>query len=440
MATPIMITGVTTYEDVRLIDSVVDESEQGIFINAARLVDQVLRDARVFSTLTTRIGGLLGKPLDFEAAEPSDGRTTPRAEKATDILESDWQKMLPHDVLVELLTWGLMLNAGVAQVLEDFDPWKLEVWHPWALAWDEAERKYYLQTREDSRLYLEQDDGGGFRDKNGARWVLFTPWGYGNTRRNYLRCLHRLGNERQWTHRDRARFSEVFGLPTWLGIAPGKSSKEERAEYKKRLGPKGAEPVVVVAQGEAGNQWGLEIVQANAAGAEQFFNGTLAQLDREIATLFLGQSQTTDGQAGLGANELAGEPVRLDMMSADNEALGGALRTQFLMPYWQFAYGNAELTPWPCWRIVPPEDGAKKTLEFKQLMDGIAVALKAGIPVDVDELLEKFGVPALSADEQAALAAAQAKMAAEAAANAQAEPAAKGAPTETPAAMPPPLE
>ena len=393
MSTPVMISGITTYDNVRIIDAIVDEGETGVFVNSARLVDQVLRDARCYSTISTRIGGLLGKPMEFTAATPSDGRTKSTAEKSKEDLQTDWKVMFPHDQLVSLLEWGLMHNTGLAQVITDQEPWTIETWHPWALTWDEYERQYWIQTREESRLYILPDGKGGFRDENGGRWVLFTPFGFGNTRRNYLRCMHRLINERQWSHRDRARFSEIFALAIRMGIAPGDSSDEEVKEYKRRLSLRGAEAVLVVRQGEdgKGKKWGLELVQANCAGAEQFFNGTLTQLDREIATLFLGQSQTTDGQAGLGANEMAGEPVRLDMMSADNESLAGALRSQVIKPYWEFAYGNSDLAPWQCWRVAPPEDGAKKTLEFKQLMEGFVAARKAGVAVDVRATMEKFG-------------------------------------------------
>ena len=177
--TQIMITGVTTYYDVRIIDSIVDESEQGIYLNSARLVDQVLRDARIYSTLMTRIGGLLGKPLEFEPGDPGDGRKTTTAQKYVDEIESLWPEMFEHSALVELLVWGLMQGVGVAQVVEDDDVWHLDVWHPWALTWDEFERQYYIQTREDARLYILPDGKGGYRDQNGTRWVLFTPFGFG---------------------------------------------------------------------------------------------------------------------------------------------------------------------------------------------------------------------------------------------------------------------
>lgn len=423
MPTQVQIGSVATYENVRLIDAIIDESEQGFFLNSALLADQVLRDARVYSTLMTRVGGLLGKPKIYEPA-----KDTKKGAMEAEEFERTFDCMFEHSALVELLGWGLMQNAGVAQILEDSDPWKLDVWHPWALGFDEVLRQYYVSTREESRVYILPDGNGGFRSEDGVRWVLFTPFGFGNCRRNYLRCLHRLGNERQWSHRDRARFSEIFGQPIRLGIAPAGASKEEKSEYKKRLGLKGAEAVIVAEQGVEGKRWGLELIQANAQAAEQFFNGTLGQLDKEIATLFLGQSQTTDGQAGLGANELAGEPVRLDVMSGDNQALSGCLREQFIKPYWGFAYGNPEAAPWVSWRVEPPEDGAKKSLQFKQLMDGFVSAMKAGAPVDMRATMEDYGYPMLTEAQQKAIDAEKQKQAAELAA--QSKPTSDKSPTQ----------
>lgn len=425
MPTPLTIGGVTTYEDVHWIDAIVDEVDFGINCQGALLVDQVLRDARIFSTLMTRIGGLLGKPKEFTPA-----KDTKKGANEAEEFEQTFDCMFEHSQLVELLSWGLMLNAGVAQVLEDSDPWKIEVWHPWALEFDQVRRQYKIQTREKGYLWIVPDGNGGFLGEDGTRWVLFTPFGYGNTRRNYLRCLHRLGSERQWSHRDRARFSEIFGQPIRLGIAPAGASKEEKSEYKKRLSIKGAEAVIVAEQGVEGKKWGLELIQANAQAAEVFFNGTIGQLDKEIATLFLGQSQTTDGQAGLGANEMAGEPVRLDVMAGDDESLGGCLREQFIKPYWGFAYGNPEMAPWVCWKVEPAEDGAKKTLQYLQLMQGFVNAVKAGAPVDMRATMEDYGYPMLTEAQQKANEAAAQKAAADAAA--AAKPTDPNAPKEQP--------
>jgi phage gp29-like protein len=397
MATQLMISGITSYDAVRDVDAIVFEMEQGIFTNSARLVDQVLRDARINSVLNTRVLGLLGKPLEFEPA-----KDTAAGRRCAEDCETDWPAMFERSALVELLTWGIMQGVGIGQIVEDQEPWKLEVWHPWALSWDEYDRQYYLQTRENSRLYIVADGKGGYRDKNGTRWLLYTPFGYGNSgRRGLLRSIHRLYLERAWAHRDRARYSEIFGQPLRFGIAPDGATKEERTEYKKRLSLEGAEPVVVGNQGTEGNRWDLKLVEASGKSTV-LFQEELSQIDKEIATLLLGQSQSTDGQSGLGSNDQAGEVVRLDIMRADGDGMGDTLHGQFLVPYHEFM-GVPLLAPWPKWKIDPPEDRAKKAQEFKTLIDGIVAAKDAGVPIDERAILEDYGVPMISEEEQAAM-------------------------------------
>lgn len=397
MPSQTMLCSLASYDNVRYVDSIIDEMESGIFINSARLVDLVLRDARLFAVLQTRISGLLGEKVEFEP--PKD---TARAKKIAEEIEREWPQMFGRSALVEILLWGIMHNSGLAQIVEDAEPWRLEVWHPWALTWDEPRRAYYIATKDNSRLWLHPQPDGTYRDDNGGRWLLYTPYGFGNTRRGLLRSLHRLYLERQWSHRDRARYSEIFGQPIRFGIAPASASQDLRDAYANKLSPAGAESVIVGQQGEEGNRWDLKLVEASGKSVN-LFQEEIEQLDREIATLVLGQSQSTDGQGGLGTQENAGETVRLDIIRGDRDTLADALHTQVLVPYCDFSYNTGDMAPWPCWDIEPPEDTAKKALEWKTLIDGLVAAKAAGLPVSVRDVLEQFNVPLLTEEEEAAL-------------------------------------
>lgn len=425
----VSVARICTYDNVRAVDYLIEEAESGYFGNAALLVDQILRDARIFAVMMTRVLGLLGKDLEFDPP-----KETAHAKKLAEDIEADWPSIFSDAALVDLLTWGLMLGVGLGQVIKDGPAWTLEVWHPWALEWDTDKRAYFVETRTDTggraRLEIIPDGKGAYTDAQGTHWVLFTPYGYGNAgRRGLLRNLHRLYLERQWAHRDRSRYSEVHGQPMRFGIAPLNSEKADRVAFKNSLSFMGAEPVVVAAHGEEGNRWDVKLVEAQGKSTE-LFQVELEQLDKEIATLVLGQSQSTDGQGGLGTQENAGESVRLDVMRFDGDNLSSTLRAQVLVPYCAFTYGgNGEQAPWPCWDIDPPEDTKSRAEEFKALMDGIAVAKAQGIPVDERALLEAFNVPMLSeADAAKLLAEAEAKKAAELEAVAAARPDAMPAP------------
>lgn len=416
MPTQVALTGVTTYENVRIIDAIVDEGEAGIFINSALLVDQVLRDARIFSTLMTRILSLLGKSQKWEPSK-AKGVRKDSAQRIADEVKDEWSSMAPHASLVELLVWGIMQGVGLAQVVQDQDPWRLEVWHPWALQWNEYERAYHVSTRENTLLVLKEDGAGGFVTDDGTRWVLFTPYGFANAgRRGLIRSLARLYAERQWAHRDRARYSEVHGQPMRVGVAPANSTTAEVDAFEDRLSPSGAEPVIVAKQGEEGNKWDVKLIEAMGKSHE-LFEGEIEQLDREIATLLLGQSQSTDGQAGLGSNDQAGEPVRLDYMRSDADGLSSCLMPQFVAPYCEFVYGSRDVAPYLCIEVEPPEDEGEKTSSDLRIGQSLVQFVQAGAPVDMRKYLESrgYGDVLMTPEEEAKMKADKAAEAAKAA-------------------------
>ncbi len=375
-----------TWEQVRDIDNIINEAEDGLFYNAARLVDQVLRDDRIYSVFMTRVLALLGKDLEFEPAkDTAQGRTI------AEDLEEEWPSMVQHSALVELLTWGLMLGVGLAQVLEEGPKWKLEVWHPWALRWDLNKRTHLVQANGMVEFAITPNGDGTYGDEAGRRWVLFTPFGFGNAgRRGLLRTLARLYLERQWALRDRARYSEVHGQPMRLGIAPSNADQRDLEAYKDDISYVGAEMAAVVRQGEPGNLWDLKLVEAMGR-SQELFEQEIAQLDRAIASAVLGQSQTTDGQAGLGSNAEAGEPVRLDIMRADKDALSDALRAQFLVPYCDFTYGNGDMAPWLCWNVDPPEDQAALAKVHLDQANADNVYIQAGVLTPEEVAISRFG-------------------------------------------------
>lgn len=391
---PMPISSISTWDDVRVVDSIVDESENGFFFNSALLVDQVLRDDRIHSTVLTRTLGLLGKGLEFEPAEEENDTARTIAED----IETDWPSLFPHAALVELQTWGLLQGVGVAQILELKDTWTLEVWHPWALRFDQYKRGFFLRGLDGPEFLIEPDHvdsivGGGYRDAQGRRWVLYTPYGRDIAgRRGLIRNLGRLYLERQWALRDRARYSEVHGQPTRFGIAPVNAKPAEMDAFKSDLGDAGSEPVVVAKQGAEGERWDMRLVEATGR-SHDLFEGEIAQLDRAIATLILGQSQTVDGQAGLGANAQAGEPVRIDIMRADADTLSDALRAQFLVPYCEFMYGEGrgEMAPWPCWQVDPPEDHAAKAAARYAVAQADKLYIDAGVLQPERVALSRFG-------------------------------------------------
>lgn len=382
---PLPISSIGTWDSVRVVDNIVAEAEDGMFVNSARLIDQILRDDRINSVVMTRILALLGRELEFEPAKDSG-----QGRKIAEDIEADWPTMFAHSAEAELLLWGILQGVGLGQVIKD-EVWSLEVWHPWALRWDEYRRQYSVQARETGDLWLERDPKGGFVDANGGRWVLYTPYGYGNAgRRGLFRSLARLYLERQWALRDRARYSEIHGQPIRFGIAPINATEAQVSAFSDDLGNMGSDSVIVGKQGEEGNQWDAKLIEA-VGRSHELFEGEIAQLDKAIATLVLGQSQSVDGQAGLGSNDQAGEPLRIDIMRADADTFADAIRSQFLVPYCEFAYGAGDMAPWPCRQVDPPEDKAARAKVHLDMANADKTYIDAGVLTPEEVALSRFG-------------------------------------------------
>jgi hypothetical protein len=182
-----------------------------------------------------------------------------------------------------------------------------------------------------------------------------------------------------------------------VGIAPANATAEQVGNYSDAISPAGAEATVVVRQGEPGNLWDLKLVEASGRSHE-LFEGEIAELDKAIATLILGQSQSTDGQAGLGSNAEAGEPIRLDIMKADADTLSDALRAQFLEPYCEFTYGDGEMTPWACWQVEPPEDVAYLAKVHMDQANADNTYIQAGVLTPEEVAISRFGEGKYSLD------------------------------------------
>jgi phage gp29-like protein len=398
------ISSIGSWDGARVIDAIIDEVEIGHFFNGSLLVDQVLRDDRLRGVLSTRVGGLLGRDFYLKPA-----KDTARGRKIAEEIEEGWETMFPAEAVSELLTWGILLGVGLAQIVAERVNGELvtslEAWHPQALRYDDYKGAYFVRDAEGQEIEIVPGNG---------QWVLYTPFGFRNPgRRGLLRSVAHLYLERRWAHRDRARYSEVHGQPMRVGILPASASDSDKEDMEESLSLLGAEAVVVVKQGTEGNKGDVKLVEASGR-SQDLFEGEIAQLDRAIAVLLLGQSQSTDGQAGLGANAQAGEPVRLDVMRQDASSLASTLKTQALEPYCAFAYGDAAMAPYPCWEVDPPEDKAAKATELSTLVTALAAAKAAGLPLDERAILEEHGVPMISEEEQSALDAAKAQEAANA--------------------------
>ena len=379
----------TRWEKVGSITRILDELEQGIFFDAALLVDQMMRDDRIRASFNTRFMAVLGKPSHMQC-----DKETAKAESIEQEALQLWPKMAPRSELLTHMKYGYCLGASVArrEWIRASGEWmpSLRVWHPGALRFDLASSTYCLRTADKGEITIDPED---------PNWDLFTPFGHKYGRiEGMLRPLAMLYLCRQWAFRDRARHSEVHGMPMRQIITPAEAEQSDKALIRMKSAVMGAESVIVTPQGAEGNLWDLKIVEA-AHDSSDVFGDLISHVDDCVAIFVLGQAMSTKGQGGLGAQEKAGDSVRTDIMRFDAQTLGD-LSERTLQPWAEYNHGVAAKGLRLCVEVEPPKDGLQKAQELSLLGDAIDKLEKYG--ADARKLLEETGIPMLTEAETAA--------------------------------------
>jgi phage gp29-like protein len=115
--------------------------------------------------------------------------------------------------------------------------------------------------------------------------------------------------------------------------------------------------------------------------------------NREMSKAVLGQTLTTDTTGSTGTYAAAGvhAQVRRDLVDADAQALAATLREQLLRPLVGFNFGWDKPIPWFRFRFEEEED-------LKTLSEVYRNLAAMGVPLDMEHVAERFGLPLPAAD------------------------------------------
>jgi phage gp29-like protein len=408
----------TQWETRQAVQGIIAELESGVFYDAALLVSQMMRDDRINAVMRVRINSMMGMPKRFDPAkDTAQGRKI--AEQATE----QWEQMIAPSQLVDLIVWSVMLGVGVGSMAWELSPGRalpsVETWHPASLWFNTADDTYVMRYMKqvpgidppDRRFRFSEKDpkdeyvaAQAVIPKQSRDWILATPYGYKYGRLNGLvRPLADRYLERAWSMRDRARHSERHGMPFLKGVTPSSASQEDKNRMRSAMARLGSESVFITPQGTEGDKYDVELVESKS-DSHEVFAAEIQHLDSAIAIVILGQSESTEGKAGLGAQEKPGDTVRRDIMRFD-AACVAAIARSILRPWAEVNFGDADLAPQLVVEVDPPEDASQKAQAWSFLGDAVMKLEKYG--VDVQVMLEESGAPMLPQAEIDALKAEQ---------------------------------
>jgi phage gp29-like protein len=361
-----------------LIKAAFSQAEGGYVRSLAELCDNILADDRVGAVFETRIGGLLGLPMAFEAS--GDGRRRNRAVRALEA-EEDWWAAFPEHELTQFLTWGRILGFSFCQIIPTehegrFVP-RIEFWHPKNSRFDWPTRQWMAKIDSGAREEIIEPGKG--------RWIVYTPYG---TFRPWSMGLWR-GLSRWWLLKsfaqdDAGRRSEKSG--TTVVSSEAESDDDVRKQIAEDMYEAARDAVIVLPQGfTAGLLESKETIQQN--------QGVIVDMANiAIAVSVLGQNLTTEVSGGSFAAAKVHNKVEIQRIRSDAETASTTLHDQALEWWAEFNFGDRRLAPWPLWLTDPPTDQKERAEVLKTLAEAMAGFQQVGLAPELEQLENDFGI------------------------------------------------
>ena len=366
------------------------DHESGSFGDSGLLAEYMDRNARIRSSLDTRINGILGLEMQFEPPAQQPKRQAKRFARE---IQERWFDIVPEDIDKEMKRWLFTMGFALAEVT-----WKpvgstwmpqLHPWHAANVAYNSWERVWEVYDRQGVRHIVTPGDG---------RWLLLRatpnrPW-----MRGVVRCLGIEDTLRYQAVRDWGRWSEKYGLAILKAMLPANESSTTGGKlFFSSLRSIGKEAVVKCPQGEGPeSSYDLEFLEPKTV-AWQGFMKLLDLVAGDASIAILGQNLTTEIKGASLAAAKVHDLVRYDYIKADVETDATSYRDQLLKPYIRFNHGAGleDMAPFPTRLTEQREDEGDRAKVLGDAAIAISGLLKISKSVDVEALLAEFRVPIL---------------------------------------------
>lgn len=358
----------------------------GIFELPAQLVDSVTGDSRVQAALSSRVGGLLGRPVDFQI--PKRHVDSAAARECAEAFEDAWPVMAAESFLGELQKWAVLLGFGIGtnrwDMSGEYATPHPSVWHPRFSYYHWTYRCYVAMTQDGQEPIVGGD----------GTWILHAPRGeYRGWMNGAIRAIAPWWLGRNYALRDWMRWSERHGFPIILAKTPAAGDPVQVAQFRAACANLGQESVAQLPQGNDGvNSYGLDLLEAKILSWDGF-GALISACDSEITLSLLAQNLTTEVKEGSFAAARVHADVRQSLLEADARALSSTIYQQLARPFAWMNFGNADLAPRVVWNVKPYEDDLTAAQTMLAITQALVNLKNAGHEVeDPSRLARTFGV------------------------------------------------
>ena len=365
----------------------VQDHDQGVFQPSALLADTMRADDRVGACLASLTSAIVDAKI---TVDPSTGskRDNPR-------LFAAWKRILPRDVLAQIVHWVEMLGFAVCELVwattdEQWIP-TVKVWCPQYVYYDWGARKYAVITAEEI-IHIDES----VRDK----WFVISPHG---TYRGWLggavRALGEVWLRRRFALRDWSRLVEVYGLPIRKAIVPGSASSTDKRRFFERVASLSTETTIECPTGISSDSPGYDVKFELASGTEggaAVIREIVEQCDRTIAIRLLGQNLTTEAGSGVGGTYASASVHQEEferVVSGFCRFLSDAINENIVS---RWATYNATSLPRVELDACTGDDVSKIAASASAAAAAVSQLAAAGYEIDLADLTSRLGLPKIS--------------------------------------------
>lgn len=190
-----------------------------------------------------------------------------------------------------------------------------------------------------------------------------------------------------YTQRDWAIFSQTYGQPIRVGRFHPGATKEDKATLFRAVANIAGDCAAIVPE-----EMKIEFIESkNVTAGSDLYEKRADWLDRQVSKAVLGQTNTTDAQAGgLGSGQAqVHNDVREDIEKADCKALSAALNRDLVRPWCDLEYGPDVMAKAGYPRLVIARPQRE---DLQQLSSSLAQLVPLGLRVSQSEIRDKFGL------------------------------------------------
>jgi phage gp29-like protein len=323
------------------------------------------KDLHYLSVLGTRKRAVAQLPITVEAADE-----TPQAEADAELVRTWLKRDCLEDELFDVLD-AIGKGFSVSEIVWETTA---RAWMPARLIWRDP-RWFQFDAVGGERLSLR--DGTA----DGAELEPFKYLVHLHKAKSGLPVRGGLARSVAWGYlfknyalKDWVAFAEIYGLPFRVGRYDVNASDTDRRDLLRAVSQMGADAAGIIPKSTE-----IEFIDGKSSGADGALFSTLAEyLDRQISKAVLGQTATTDAEAGgLGGSQgTVHNDVRGDIERADAKLLAATLNQQLVRPLVQLNHGPREAYP----RLII---GREESVDLDATTSALDVLVRLGVKVPV---------------------------------------------------------